>query len=186
MKRHDFSELAALYSLDILDGVQCRAVEDASVDFPDLELELVEFRNAFSAIGYSAPTVPLATDLKARLFARIAEDASHNLAALKQKAANVKWQPYPLDGVTIGTLHIDSEKREISCFVRSIGAVNFPKHQHAGDEEIVVLEGDLVIDGQKYSSGDRIISHPNTIHQPTTQTGCLLFLKTSLDDEIFI
>jgi anti-sigma factor ChrR (cupin superfamily) len=62
--------------------------------------------------------------------------------------------------------------------------VCFPKHQHADNEEIVVLEGDLVIDGQVYHSGDRIYSLPNTVHQPETQTGCLLFVKTSLDDVI--
>jgi anti-sigma factor ChrR (cupin superfamily) len=187
--KNDFQELTALYALDILDEVDSRYIEEAITEFPDLEIELAGFQEAVTVIGYSASVVPMASNLKERLFQRIntespTADIPVSIAELKEKAANVQWESYPLPGVTVGKLYQDNNKREIACFVRSIASVCFPKHQHADNEEIVVLEGDLVIDGQVYHSGDRIYSLPHTVHQPATQTGCLLFLKTSLDDVI--
>jgi hypothetical protein len=183
MKPENICELTALYAFDVLDESDCRVVEEAMLEFPELEMELAEFRHAVGAIAYSVPDVPMAGDLKERLFQRIHNDTS-NIEALKAQANDVTWEPSLIPGVMLGTLNLDEEKREISCFVRSVGNVRFPKHQHADREEIVVLEGDLVIDGELYTSGDRIYSEPDTIHQPETQQGCLLFLKTSIDDSI--
>jgi anti-sigma factor ChrR (cupin superfamily) len=55
---------------------------------------------------------------------------------------------------------------------------------HAGTEEIIVLEGDLVIGDQVYKPGDRLHSQPGIIHQPQTINGCVIYVRTSLDDEI--
>jgi len=189
MNHDEFCELAALYALETLDDTDCRLLEDAIAQGANLATELAEFESAVTAIAYSTPPVPMAGDLKQRLFQRITTEIppiSTSILALKEQAANVSWEPYPIPGVMVGTLHIDAEKREVSCFVRSVGNIRFPKHQHADFEEIVVIEGDLVIDGQVYESGERIYSQPHTVHQPETQGGCLLFLKTSLDDEILV
>ena len=183
MTPENIGELTALYALDILDKSDCRGMEEAMVEFPELEMELAELRDAASAIAYTAPDIPMATDLKDRLFQRINTE-SPEIETLKAQADEVDWQPYQIPGVMVGTLAVDNDKREISCFVRSGENIRFPKHQHADNEEIVVLEGDLVIDGELYTTGDRIYSLPNTIHQPETQQGCLLFLKTSIDDLI--
>lgn len=183
MKPEDFHELVPLYAFDILDKSGCHVVEKAILESPELEMELTEFRNAVGAIAYSVPDVPMAVDLKERLFQRINGEIT-TIETLKQQANQVTWQPDPIPGVMVGRLNLDEERREISCFVRSVGNIRFPKHQHASNEEIMVLEGDLVIDGKLYQSGDRIYSSPDTIHQPETQQGCLLFLKTSIDDVI--
>jgi ChrR Cupin-like domain len=185
MKYEKLCELAAMHALDLLDEADVSALEEVALEFTELEAELIEFRNTVSAFAYSACNMPMVPDLKERLFERIANDThSTSIFELQQKASKVMWEPYPLPGVMLGKLYIDNDKREIACFVRADGAVKFPTHKHAGDEEIVVLQGDLMIDGQVYESGARIFSQPNTIHQPETQNGCLLFLHTSLDDEI--
>jgi len=177
MKPENFSELAALYALDILDESDCQVVEETVLEFPELEMELAEFRNAAGAIAYTAPDVIMATNLKQRLFQSINKAVSIN--TLKKQAAQVTWKPYSLPGVMIGILNVDEDKREISCFLRCESDVRFPRHGHFGNEEIIMLEGDLVIDGKVYISGDRIYSFSDTIHEPETPQGCLLFLKTS-------
>ncbi len=184
MKPENFSELAALYVLDILDESDCHLVEEAILEFPELEMELAEFRHTVGAIAYSVPHVPMAADLKERLFQRINSEIT-TIETLKEQANQVTWQPYLIPGIMRGTLNLDEEKREISCFIRCEGNTRFPKHRHAGREEIVVLEGDLVIDEKLYTTGDRIYSLPNTIHQPETHQGCLLFVKTSLDNRTY-
>ena len=79
---------------------------------------------------------------------------------------------------------MDTVRREIDFFVGANTGVRFPNHRHAGIEEIVVLEGDLVIDGELYSSGECIRSVPGSAHQPETCGGCLIFLGTSLDNKV--
>jgi ChrR Cupin-like domain len=180
MKPENFSELATLYVLDILDESDCHLVEEAMLQFPDLEMELAEFRHTAGAIAYSVPDVPMVGDLKERLFQRINSETT--IEALKQQATQVTWEPYLIPGIMRGMLSLDEEKREISCFIRCVGNTRFPKHQHGGYELIVVLEGDLVIDGELYTTGDRIYSPTNSIHQPETHQGCLLFVKASIDN----
>ncbi|BAY30062.1 anti-ECFsigma factor, ChrR [Nostoc carneum NIES-2107] len=182
MKQEEFDELAASYALNILAQADFPILEEAIANSPELESELAALTEVAAALAYSAPSVPMAANLKARLFERINNETS--MTALQEKAADVEWQAYTIPGVMVGTLYQDNEKREIACFVRSVANIRFPKHQHAENEEIVVLEGDLIVDGEIYQAGDRIYSLPNTVHQPETQQGCLLFLKTSLDDQI--
>jgi len=86
--------------------------------------------------------------------------------------------------VMVGKLHVDTVRREIDFFVGANTGVRFPNHRHAGIEEIVVLEGDLVIDGELYSSGECIRSVSGSAHQPETYGGCLIFLRTSLDNKV--
>jgi ChrR Cupin-like domain len=193
MNYENFSELASLYALDILEEEYCHEVEDAIAKFPEFEQELAGFQAAVAAIPYTTPLMPMAANLKDRLFQKIEEDISvakaKNELSVKEliaQAAKVSWQPYSLPGITIGKWKLDLEKREVSCFVRATPGVQFYNHTHAGNEEIVVLEGDLVIDGEKYNIGDRIRSMPGSAHQPETYGGCLIFVQTSLDDEIIV
>lgn len=152
----------------------------------ELDAELAELQMVVAALAYSAPPVPMAADLKQRLLQRIASP-DLDLEHLKQQAATVDWQPYAYAAeAMVGTWQMDAQQREVQCFVRAVGPVRFPKHRHAQAEEIIVLEGDLEIDGRLYQSGDRIASAAGTEHQPATQQGCLLFLRTSIDDEIFV
>jgi hypothetical protein len=193
MNYEDLSELASLYALDILEEEYCHEVEDAIAKFPEFEQELAGFQSAVAAIPYTAPPMPMAANLKDRLFQRIEEDisvakAKNELSVedLIAQAARVSWQPYSLPGIKIGRWKLDLEKREVSCFIRATPGVQFYNHRHAGNEEIVVLEGDIVINGEKYNIGDRIRSMPGSAHQPETYGGCLIFVQTSLDDEIIV
>jgi mannose-6-phosphate isomerase-like protein (cupin superfamily) len=186
MKNDHLSELLAGYALDALAAEERRGVEQLLDGAPELEAELAEFQRAIAAIPYTVPLVPLASNLKDRLMRRIAtSESSSAIDVLKQKAETVNWEPYePNSGAMLGKLLVDLDKREVQCFIRTVGTTKFPKHRHAHEEELVVLEGDLTIDGQSYQAGDRIYSTSGTTHQPETQSGCLLFLRTSLDDEI--
>jgi quercetin dioxygenase-like cupin family protein len=188
MQLDEFRKLVALYALDILSESERHIVEDAIAHFPELQTQLIEFQQAISTIPYSAPPVAMAADLKARLFDRIAtqecDRQTNSIAALRKLIAEVSWEPYSMAGVDVAKLFVNDEKRKIAYFVRAEAGVKFPNHRHAGDEEIIVIEGDLTVDEKTYGSGDRIYSCAGSAHQPETAGGCTLFLKTSLDDEI--
>ena len=54
------------------------------------------------------------------------------------------------------------------------GAATIP-HEHRGDEQFLVLEGDLVDhDGYEYKAGDLVLLKQGTIHNSSTRSGCTL------------
>jgi anti-sigma factor ChrR (cupin superfamily) len=54
------------------------------------------------------------------------------------------------------------------------GAETIP-HEHAGMEEFLILEGDLVdSDGTVFTTGDFVSYEPGTRHNSRTENGCLI------------
>jgi anti-sigma factor ChrR (cupin superfamily) len=81
---------------------------------------------------------------------------------------------------------IDKQKREITCLMRLEPGGTFPLHRHAGSEEVFVLEGDLIVEGEICHQGDYIRTVPGSTHSLLTQEGCLLLRKTSTDNETLV
>ena len=171
-----FCELAPLYALDLLDLEERLWVETQIIDCPDLTEELANYQAAVAAIPYSAPTMPMSADLKDRLFDRIAFPVENQLgvepiatalpAAAKPsppaivtfRSSDLKWRPYRAAGVEVALLYLDRANRMSSALLKAAAGVVYPLHQHQGIEEIYMLEGELVIDGQVYRAGDYIRS----------------------------
>jgi anti-sigma factor ChrR (cupin superfamily) len=197
MNYEEFCELAPLYVLDVLATEERRLVENYLAQFPECEAELHELHDSVAAMSYNAPEVALPDDLKRRLFERIANETmvqnhqsitppmfASDLPLFTVRVADVHWQPYQVPGVSIAILYEDPIKREIVCLLRAEAGVCYPSHRHTCAEEIFMLEGDLVVNGKVYGVGDYIRSASGTIHSPHTETGCMFFIRTSLDDEI--
>ena len=189
------SDLAALAAIEALDPVQPDPAMADVAEHPEWAAEVADLQAAAALLAYDVPLVPMATTLKDRLFQRIsAEDGeqpsawlpflTQSIADLKQRAAHLNWEPLPvMAGVSQATLGVDEDRREIAFFIRAECPGQFPRHHHATGEDLLLLEGDLVIEGQRYYPGDRIYSPANTAHQPETLQGCLLFCVSSLDDQ---
>jgi anti-sigma factor ChrR (cupin superfamily) len=62
----------------------------------------------------------------------------------------------------------------------------FPLHRHAGSEEVFVLEEDLIVEKEIFYQGDYIRSVPGSTQSPLAQGGCLLLMKTSIDNETLL
>ena len=202
MPDEEFNILAALQALDALDESESRALTEKLRASPELQSEVAAFEAAIATIAYTAPPVPVAPHLKNRLFQRIAElpptaesvnstpivtsPTENNTPSLIVRSNDVKWKSYGVPGVSFGKLYIDKKKREITCLMRLEPGVTFPLHRHAASEEVFVLEGDLIVEGEICHQGDYIRSVPGSTHSPLTQGGCLLLMKTSIDNEMLV
>ena len=190
MRPDDLSELALLYALDTLDEAEQSWVEEQCADTAGFQAEVAELESVAAMLAYGVELPPIAPDLKARLFQKIAAEEDRDrteIATLLEQVKTATWEPYRFaPGVQVATAQLNLETREVNCFVRSFSQVKFPQHRHAATEEILVLEGDLKIGDRVYGKGDRIQSQPGTVHQPETLTGCVLFLRTSIDDELLL
>ena len=199
-----FCELAPLYALDLLDLEERLWVEAQVLECPDLAEELASYQVAVGLIPYSAEPVPMAADLKDRLFDKLGLDPIEAvadplpeipaavLAMVPQdplpfalRSQDLKWQSHRIEGVQVVHLFLDSAHRQRSLLVKAAAGVVYPLHRHQGIEEIHMLEGELVLNGEVYLAGDYIRSYPNSIHAPSTSTGCMFLIHACIDDEYF-
>ncbi len=201
-----FCELAPLYALDLLDIEERLWVEAQVVEYPELAEELASYHTTVGLLPYSAAPVPMAADLKDRLFARLAvrdsdrlglvppidePEISPELAIDRQQFAlrsqDLQWFPLYSTGMEFALLFTDPIDRMRSVVVRAaVAGLGYPQHRHARTEEIYMLEGTLTIDGETYSAGDYIRSTPGSVHTSTmTVTACKFLIRASMDDEYF-
>ena len=189
-------DLAALYALDLLNADDQALVDQAMAEDAGFVQQVVEFQAAATTLAYSVPAMPMAGNLKARLFQRIAQEPDvpdspllellkRSINELKQQAAELNWeQMMGTDAAEMAIWQTDEDRREVAFFVRKSMGGLFPNHAHAGGETVLVLEGDFVANGQIYGVGELANSMANTAHQPSTQVGCLLLCISSMDDEV--
>lgn len=189
---YSFCELAPLYALEMLSQTERAWIEQQIAEYPELAEELAAYQSAVTAIPYSAPTLPMAANLKERLFERLELETPSSQGAPPSsptspyravRSQDLNWQPHAVPGVEVAIVHTDLVKREMVGFLRAEPGVRYPWHRHAAIEEIFMISGDLVIEAEVYGAGDYIRSLPNSCHAPFTVGGCQFFFHTSMDDE---
>ncbi|MEM9506322.1 MAG: cupin domain-containing protein [Cyanobacteria bacterium P01_E01_bin.35] len=190
-------ELAALYALGALEPHERDQVRQVISQSPDFAQTVDELSDAAAAMAYTLPPMPVATNLKERLFKRISQDIIEadselyqllqlSIDELTRKSQTLTWQA--LAGGTadaqIAILEVDRAHQKLAFYVKANHGGHFPLHAHDSGETVLVLAGDFVVDGLTHTVGDRIDSVGDTTHQPETINGCLLFCISSLNDEI--
>lgn len=96
------------------------------------------------------------------------------------------WEKTDIDGIEVRNLFADRERNCVTMLVRMAPGTAYPTHRHAGVEECLVLEGDLrVPPGRHLHAGDYQRAAGDSLHGvQSTDTGCLLFIISSTEDEL--
>ncbi|MCA1978419.1 MAG: cupin domain-containing protein [Thiobacillus sp.] len=90
-----------------------------------------------------------------------------------------EWVPL-LRGVELKLLRQDDNQR--AYLLRMAPGARIPAHGHALDEESLVLEGDVTINGVLCRAGDYHFAPRGKPHgRLTTEGGCLLFVRGAVD-----
>jgi anti-sigma factor ChrR (cupin superfamily) len=84
--------------------------------------------------------------------------------------------PGQVPGLTVLPLH--SFETESTALVRWAPQTHFLAHSHFGGEEILVLEGVFSDEHGDYPAGTWIRSPHLSRHQPFSEPGCLIYVKT--------
>lgn len=123
-----------------------------------------------------APVDGVSAALKARVMQRIAAEESGS-GITTVRAGEGEWLPF-IPGVAAKVLHDDGRVR--TWLARLEASARVPSHVHAGDEEVLLLEGACIAGGVPMQAGDFQFSPAGTRHgEMTTSEGCLLLLRTS-------
>lgn len=176
LNSHDYEDLLALAALDEVNARDMAFISEDTQKFSELAI----LKDTFHALAYTTPSLSLTDNLKERLFQKIA--APPLFFCLK--SSEQQWQPHPLVvGIEMAILRVNEQKREIVVLLRCSEGVSYPLHRHADEEEILVLEGDMESNGQTYQQGDYLYSASDSVHDVSTRQGCLLYIRSSLDNE---
>ena len=86
-------------------------------------------------------------------------------------------------GIWCKLLATDTERERVSMLVRLEPDTEYPPHEHAGVEELHLLDGELWIDERKLRPGDyNRAEAPSEDRRVWSETGCTCVLVTSTRD----
>jgi anti-sigma factor ChrR (cupin superfamily) len=121
------------------------------------------------------PVAP-SNDLFARIAAKV--DLGTPLAGIHvARSADGVWKPFAA-GITVKTLWRSLQSGRSAFILRMQPGAIMPMHDHHGDEETLVLEGDMQINGVEFGPGDFQVAFAGTKHPViTTRGGCLCYIS---------
>lgn len=79
-------------------------------------------------------------------------------------------------GVDIAVLYRDERTGSSAAILRYAPGAKVPRHEHAGYEHIVVLEGSQRDERGEYSAGQLVINPPGSAHSVESPSGCLVLI----------
>lgn len=208
MKPHDrldeeARDRVALHAVGALSEREAAEVEAHLAICAPCRAEAASLRRAAEALYAEVPSRPAPPELREKLLARVRGAAEENRPAaqpwktwsapaapgglLLLRGADGEWEKTAVDGVEVRKLYVDEAADRVTMLVRMAPGTSYPSHRHGGAEECYVLEGDLLVGGTTMRAGDYQRAEGGSRHGiQATETGCLLFIVSSLRDELTV
>jgi len=107
-----------------------------------------------------------------------------------EKGHQSKWQPLIENGVNTNGIYVkslrydESTKRSPTFLLKFEAGTHYPYHNHPKGEELLVMEGECIIEGETLSKGDYLYTPPDFKHSVKSKTGCILFFIVPVEVEI--
>jgi anti-sigma factor ChrR (cupin superfamily) len=181
--RCDQVDLVATYVVGAIPRSGMPAAEAHISSCSECQQELAELRAVMDGLSWHVGISPSVPPLWDRLLERISAQAQGNSSS----APDPQWREPDWEeaapGIFCKLLSTDQEQDRVSMLVRLEAGVAYPPHDHAGVEELHLLQGELWIDGRKLYPGDYSRAEPGSGDQRVwTETGCTCLLITSPSD----
>jgi quercetin dioxygenase-like cupin family protein len=193
MGHNRYFELAALRSLDLLEGPEAKEFEKhLAQGCAACEPELSWLREVAGAIGVGVDLREPPAGLRDRLLERIRPGpqvwknwgGSEAADLLVVRGGEGGWERV-MDGIYSKRLYVDVEHDRVTMLIRMDPGASYVPHRHGGPEQCFVLEGDIREGGDVFHAGDFQCAAHGSVHGvQSTENGCLLLIVSSLRDRI--
>lgn len=101
------------------------------------------------------------------------------------RTSTAAWIASPIPGIEYKLIARDAESGMRTQLVRFAAGARYPRHRHAGTEEIFLLEGSVCVNGVELRAGDYCRSEPGTEEFGTySETGGLALIVSSERDDV--
>ncbi len=128
-----------------------------------------------------APDSPAASgaapeaDRRERMRGQVSDLAARGL--IVQRGSEQAWQRF-LPGVSVRVLHHDAERGLQTALWRLEAGARIPGHPHEADEECFLIEGALVLRGERFEAGDYMLAPAGSRHGSiTSPDGALMLIR---------
>jgi anti-sigma factor ChrR (cupin superfamily) len=92
-------------------------------------------------------------------------------------SGDLPWRETPYSGVLWKKLYFEPESGHSAVLLKFEAGASYGAHLHPEGEEYLVLEGTLDDGGRTYGPGTYVHHPPGSVHAPTSEDGCLLFVR---------
>jgi anti-sigma factor ChrR (cupin superfamily) len=182
------SEQAALYALNALSQHEARAFDDRLAEGDTAyATELQVFERVVEALGFSAPEATPAYNVRERLLAQIAaapqiaQPAPTPAQLVATRYKEIQWKDCG-NGVFAKLLFRDTVVGTVTRLYKLAPGTVFTEHVHPGAEQCFILEGDFIVNGERFGPGDFHCAPLGSTHQHITTTqGTTLLVITPAD-----
>ena len=98
-----------------------------------------------------------------------------SLYPLSERTEANGWLASRFAGVRYRSLRYDRATRAGAVLIEMAPDTTYGEHRHIEGEDVLVLEGGLVVGSRTLAAGEHLYSPPGSVHEPRTIEGCLLF-----------
>ena len=196
-------ELAALYAVGALTDSERTDVELRMAIGDEILLAAVRgWNEVVVALGTTLEPATPDPRIKAALLARLQpeqtkqatrESDGHSVsdarsvidaripAQIVHRADGAGWRSAGSPGASMRVLNADRKQGRLTTLMKIEPGCRFPAHPHHGDEECLVISGDMLDGDLMLGPGDYVRSAAGTHHDElTTRTGCVCLLLSAL------
>ncbi|HAB17735.1 MAG TPA: cupin domain-containing protein [Verrucomicrobiota bacterium] len=190
-------ELAASYALGALDRTEAARLEALAAADPDIRAEVDAFvaiaRRLGHAVAPQAPPSRVRDAVLSRVRRTVQVGRSTEAAPSVEGASgfrflladDAEWQDGEVSGLRYRVLATNVQNNYAMLHLELAPGVVYPKHAHAGAEELFVISGDLVTEGRTLKAGDFIHGEPGSVHHDLySPNGCRAIMVTRLTTAI--
>ena len=101
------------------------------------------------------------------------------------RSHDLVWKPTPFPGVVFKPLYQHPVTQQVTQLFRLSAGAEVPRHYHTGDEQCLVLEGEVQMGSAVFHKGDFSVAVAGTTHDiVTTKVGCTLLIVSSPTDQL--
>jgi len=94
---------------------------------------------------------------------------------LINKAIDRQWAVTPYQGIE-RALFRNNQHGGRSSFVQLVAGARFPRHQHQGSEEVLVISGSVQIADQELAQHDYLFTDAGEVHEVLALTDAVIFV----------
>jgi hypothetical protein len=186
-------DLIGPYTLDALERDEARSMQAHLGTCSECWQEYQSLAPVTSALtSWRNEVLPPLAPLWDRLLQRIEGQVQTELMAPSfvsgssgsAQSPELRWEDVA-PGISCKLLSTDAAMDRVSMLVRLKEGASYPPHQHAGVEELYLLQGELWIDDRQLFPGDYNRAERGTSDQRVwSPTGCMCLLITSASDQL--
>lgn len=176
MERDDSEATAGEFVLGTLDAAERDRFRAALNGDPALGRSVAEWERRLAPLCEALPPMNAPAGLLAGIEDRIARPGLPDTTTIR--AGEGSWQAMS-PGVESKLLWRNAALGRQSMLVRVAPGCSYDTHHHAGEEECLVLEGDLRFGDLLLTAGDYHLAHEGGTHPvAVSKAGCLLYINT--------